>query len=139
WTAGDDDAPPESVDGWFWVWRGEAGRFAALLVSGVREGRPGFSIVPLPDAEPGEAAAVLEGAGSGGASLRSRMPGAELEGLYQVRTAGEALGVFARTLALLTDLGVDPPAERSPADARGPRPSRLAYRRVKLDRWHANP
>ena len=69
-----------------------------------------------------------------GEDFRSDMPGAELEGLYEIRAAGELLKLLARAFRL-----ADPDAEpeTAPADpdgeATGPVPTRLPFRRIPLD------
>jgi hypothetical protein len=115
WTGGGDSArqravgeAPESVDGLFWVFsEGSSvgdepgGRVHLLIVAGMRSGRPGFSVIPIPPvseatmAEWGEAV-VREG----GTDFESELPGSALKGLHQLTSPGEALKLAVRLWAL---------------------------------------
>jgi hypothetical protein len=132
WTDPGGGAVPESVDGFFWATPEGTGQLSLLLVAGIRPDRPGFSVIPLLPAPLAEAADWLEHRGrDDGGDFSSSIPGAELEGLHQLRTAGEVLKLAARTLARLeTDPGGTP--EVWPG-AGPPPPTRLPYRRIELD------
>lgn len=132
WTGGDEGQPPESLDGFFWTAPPGRGEVSALLSAGIRRDRPGFSVVPLPAAPVGDADAWLRSEGGGEPDLRGRMPGAELEGLYQLRTTGEALAFVFRALSFLEGAARGG-EELHSAVADGPPPSRLPYRKVALD------
>lgn len=145
WVPGDPGEAPESADGFFWT--ESRGRLSVMLVMGVREDRPGFSVVPVPPL-PLEEAAVWAGAQAreDGPDFASSLPGAELEGLYELRTAGEVLKLVARLLRHMEGThGPGGPggggAARVPeaagagaagAAARGPRPSGLGWVRIEL-------
>ncbi|MGD2067840.1 MAG: hypothetical protein PVI57_04080 [Gemmatimonadota bacterium] len=134
------EPPPQPVDGFFWTAAG--GKLSVLAVLGVREDRPGFSVVPLPplpvDDAPGWAADDMR---EGGGDFRSDMPGAELESLYEIRTAGELLKLVARAFGAIATGAAPPRPGPGPADGDpdgtvgpdGPAPSALAYRRITLD------
>ena len=131
WTEAPEGDAPESLDGFFWAAPGDGSRLFVLLVSGVRPDRPGFSVVPVPPSHLDEARVWL------GASMRpdapdfeSHMPGADLEGLYELRTAGEGLKLAAGVLALSV---AEPPERLPPWGGEGPAlptPSRLPYGRL---------
>ena len=128
WTA-EEGAPPESIDGFFWAAPGEGGELRLLAVSGMRGDRPGFSVLPLPPlpVETLRSWPELE-AREGRPDFRSRLPGAQLEGLLQVNTAGDLLGLAWRALAFLSESGAVEP-ETAPSVG-APPPTRLPYRRL---------
>lgn len=126
---------PESVDGLFWVAGG--GRLSVLVASGLRRDRPGFSVMPLPPVASAEASAW---GGTtfrdDGQDFRSAMPGAELEGLYELRTPGEVLKLLVRAFAHLDR--VEGAREEAAAAVAGggvdaPPPSRLPFVRILLE------
>jgi hypothetical protein len=123
---------PESVDGIFWVVAGE--RLHVLTVLGLRGDRPGFAVAPLPPVPAEDTAlwAATDMRGEGEEDFRSDMPGAELESLYELRTAGEILKLLARAFHLMT---AGTPRRETPAEPeeQGPRPSRLPFHRISLD------
>jgi hypothetical protein len=138
WVRAAPGLPPESLDGFFWA-RGSEGCFGLLLALGMRADRPGLSVVPLselPIAEAGEGTRMQMREAGGGGDFTSSLPGSDLEGLYELRTSGEALKLAARMLwRLETPTGIEA-AERTAPSAAGksaatPRPSALAFRRVK--------
>jgi hypothetical protein len=120
-------------------WTVPPGRVAFLLVAGLRPDRPGFTVVPLDpiplDDVPGWTGARIR---EEGPDFGSAMPGAELEGLYELRTAGEVLKLGARTLAFLeSDRARKGSEARAAEPARatreaGPGASTLAYTRITL-------
>ena len=131
WTDPEDGEPPESVDGFFWSAPPGRGELSVLLAAGMREEREGFSVVPLLPAPLADAPEWPRALGRDeGGDFRSRMPGSELEGLYQVRTAGEVLKLVARTLSFLGD---HPGREEVPGEGAHPAPTGLPYRKVCLD------
>ncbi len=126
-SAAAPSAPPESIDGFFWF-ADRAGALHLALVAGMRTGRPGFAIVPLPpqplDALPDWASGPGR---EDGPDFASSLPGAELEGLAAVRTPAEAFKLAARLLHRLVQRGpgaarspVPTPASPSDADAASP-------------------
>ncbi len=134
WARPEGDGPPSSLDGAFRTGTAD-GRVHVMAVGGLLGDRPGFTVMPVPGApaahEPGWCGAAMR---PDGPDFESDLPGAELEGLYEVRTAGELLKLVARAAALIRAGGVeasgdDPPASPTPE---GPRPSRLPSRRVLL-------
>jgi len=132
WVQTTEGSPPEPVDGLFWT-VSRMGQLHLLLAAGVREDRPGLSVVPLPDAPFAEASTWLD------ASVRERgpdfattLPGGELDGLYSLTAAGEVLKWVARLFFFMQrSSGSARPGAQGPEGA-VPAPSRLAYRRVSL-------
>jgi hypothetical protein len=136
WARPAEDETPESVDGLFWTAVGD--RMALLPVLGMREDRPGFGVVPIPLLPLADAGAWVGAEIRGdGNDFVSDMPGAELERLYEVRTAGEILKLAARAFRHLDREGREAApveAEEGAEDAGdGPRPSRLPWTRIELD------
>lgn len=135
WMHGSKEGAPESVDGLFWV-ASEAGALHVLPISGVLPERAGFRALPLPEAPLADAADWLEAdMRSGAADYQSELPGHDLDRLYSVETAGEVLKLLARffaymecTPAAVAAASVAP----GPGPGGGPRPSELAYSRVRL-------
>ena len=143
WSPGEDGggAAPESLDGLFWTWNpGEGGGVLHLLACmGLREGRPGFTVAPLPPLMPGEVQPLLtESIRGDGRDFQSELPGAELEGLYEVRTAAELVKLVGRVLAYLDEVGEEAVAGESPpepddgGEGSGPSASGLDARRIVL-------
>jgi len=139
WVEGDEREVPESADGVFWT-VAPSGLLHVLLVTGVRPDRPGVGVIPLPVAPLAEA----EGWASASAEMRgeeegddfaSSIPGASLDGLYGVRTAGEPLKLLARFFARA---GADPDSlvahdPRSDVGPEGPAPSSFPFKRMVVD------
>ena len=125
WVRTPDAETPSSLDGWFRTRVGED-----LVIMGVMDVRgpaAGFSVLPLPMLPLADAPAWRsEPIREDGEDFRSDMPGADLEGLYELRTAGELLKLVAR-LELLesTAAGVVRPLAPPSDAAGGPEPSRL--------------
>jgi hypothetical protein len=92
---------PESVDGIFWS-ATPSGRLHALLVTGIRPDRPGLGVVPLPAGPLDEAATWLDlEARVEEEDFATDLPGAELDALYEIRTAGEVFKLLGRFFAHL--------------------------------------
>ena len=135
WIEAADEQVPESVDGIFWTVT-PANTLHALLVTGMRPDRPGVSVVPIPEAPLAEATAWMSAevrSEGQGADFSSAIPGASLDGLLGLRTAGEPLKLLARFFAHVDSESaqeVDPPSDAGPP---GPTPSGLRFRRVGVD------
>ena len=133
WVGGGDE-PAEPVDGFFWTLARD-GTFHLLLAIGMREGRPGLTVVPLPEAPWSDAHAWTEASvREGGGDFRTNLPGGELEGLYSLTAAGEALKLAARLFAYERAVPAAVEKHMPPSDGGGegdgPAPSRLPYRKV---------
>jgi hypothetical protein len=138
WTRAEADERPRSLDGFFWTMPGD-GTVHLLAVAGLLEERPGFTVIPLPGV-PISDTGLWAGADmrSGDeADFSTDLPGSELEGLYEVRTAGELLKLGARLDAYLGRFPdatrVAEPAPESPENESAPRPSALVHSIVTLD------
>jgi hypothetical protein len=141
WTAGGEEEPPESLDGFFWSSVDEE-NVTLLIAMGLRKDRPGFGVVPLPTIP---VSAAGEWAGmpvrEQGKDFQSFLPGAELEGLYSLEAGAEALklamllfwyldsfpGCVAEGAAVRGAEGSEGSEE-----SEGPEPSALDYRRIVL-------
>lgn len=136
WAA-DGGGAPESIDGVIWtVATGDVLR--VMLVTGMRPDRPGMGATLVPEAPLTDASIWMNVRARGDErDFDSEIPGAEIDGLYEIRTAGEALKLLARFFAYA---GAVPEAleQRPPADgddvvaAGGPAPSSFAHVRVIL-------
>lgn len=140
WTGAGEGDRPHSLDGFFWTLPGD-GSLHLLAVSGLLPERPGFTVirlpgVPLADATAWAAASMRP---DGEEDFSSEIPGSELEGLYEVRTAGELLKLGARLdryLARFPGAAKVAASEARSSNAEAsptPRPSTLAARVVTLD------
>lgn len=125
-----EGASPESVDGAFWT-VSTAERLHVLPVTGVRPERPGFGTLAVPDAPLAHAAewvhvTVREDA----EDFASDLPGADIDRLYAIRSAGEILKLMARFFA---HAAARPGRRELPRGASGnaPRPSALPFVRVE--------
>jgi hypothetical protein len=125
-------APPEPADGFFWT-VSAAEVLHVLLVTGMRDGRPGLSVVPVAEAPLADAATWLDAAvREDGPDFATTLPGGALQGLYSFTAAGEVLKLAARVWAYLAGTpGAALPGERGPQGA-SPAPSGLSYKRVTL-------
>lgn len=136
WASAESGAP-ESVDGIFWSAPAE-GTLQTLLVTGLHVGGEGLGIVPLPAAPLADAAAWLDVDARGdGQDFGSDLPGSEIEGLYALQTAGEALKLLARFFAYVSSVPeslvpVTASAVEIDPSVPGPRPSTLDFTRVVL-------
>lgn len=129
WVRPDAEEPAEPVDGLYWEIR--AGDLGALIVSGLREGRPGFGVVVAPPV------ALTDLAAASGAEVRpdgpafaSALPGGAESGLLSLETAGEVYALLARLFAHLAERPEDLSARLDPATGESPSASRFPYRRV---------
>lgn len=146
WLQSSPDAAAEAVDGFFWC-LGDAGLLHVLLIAGIRDDRPGFAVVPLPEAPWADAATWLDAPiRPGGGDFATTLPGGELEDLYSFTAAGEVLKLVARLFAHVQarpgapvdgSPRLDQPAEPAgsganpaPPDGSGPARSALPYRRI---------
>ncbi len=147
WGEAAETGAPEPVDGLFWT-RGGEGVLNLLAVFGLREDRPGISVVDLPGITPPVLAdALAVPARESGEDFESGIPGSELEGLYGVETGAELVKLLGGTFALLhghpeclaarTEPSMpvhDPAADDTEAPTRDPTappPSALPYRRIE--------
>lgn len=110
---------PRSLDGFFWTVRGDT--LHLLGVMAMSHGGVGLDVLPLPgvplsDRDAWTATEMRET----GEDFRSEIPGSELEGLYELRTAGELLKLAARLdgFAIRFPEGAEPVDER-PAPPEG--------------------
>ncbi len=125
---------PESVDGAFWT-VSDRGVMRSLMVTGMRPGRPGFGILPLPDAPMEDAPTWLDVDARGTASdFSSTLPGSDMDRLYSFETSGEVLKLLARFFAYAAGVsGGLVVGERDPhATDAVPQPSALPFTRVVL-------
>ncbi len=111
WIEEARNAPPESVDGFFWFCDAR-GALHLALVAGMRGDRPGFAVVPVPpqplDALPGWVAGPAR---EGGGDFETSLPGAELDGLLGIRTPAE---IFKLAALLLRHIARHRPALHPP-------------------------
>lgn len=131
--AREGDAPPMSVDGLFRTVTDD-GRVHVMAVAGVVGERPGFTVVPVAGApladESGWVTADMRGSER---DFSTQMPGAELERLYELRTAGEMLKLVSRAIRVVAR-GRATAGEATAAEppAGGPPASALTGRRIEL-------
>jgi hypothetical protein len=118
------------VDGFFWSSARSDSEVHLLLATGLRGGRPGFSVVPIEPVSAADLPAWCQAAGrEEGGDFANSMPGAELEQLYQLTTPAEALKLAAR-LWLLPELARM--NAQTPAAAGLPTPSTLPYTKIMV-------
>lgn len=111
----------EAVDGWFWT-RSSEGTLHVLVIAGVREDRPGFAVVPVPEAPWSEAPAWVDAVvRPGGDDFAPTLPGGELGGLYSIEAAGEVLKLTARLFARVA-AGAGTEERAASHDVHGPDP-----------------
>ena len=133
WATGLEGGRPESLDGIFWT-ATASDDLHVLTVSGLRPDRPGFAALALPRVPLADAALWVNArVRESGDDYASDMPGAELDRLHTIETAGEVLKLLARLFAyaaaMPSALRHTTPAEHV-ADA-SPRPSELPYTLVR--------
>ncbi|MEJ2539210.1 MAG: hypothetical protein P8188_04460 [Gemmatimonadota bacterium] len=146
WSRDDDEDRPLSLDGFFWTVRGDV--LHVLGVGGLQGvAGQGFQVLPLPGVPRTDADVWLsQEMRDEGHDFRSEMPGAELEGLYELRTAGELLKLAARIDRFMGRFpdGVEAVTSRAPGassgagdgppgpSVQGPPRSHLDYARLLL-------
>jgi hypothetical protein len=138
WSHPDPDGPAEDLDGFFWT-RSAGGSLSLMAALGIRSDRPGLSVMPLPPVPLADAGQWPGSrARDEGPDFQTTLPGGELDDLYSVVTAGEALKLVSRAFAYMNARPEAlAPQERSPhpdevEDApRGTRPSFLPFRRIR--------
>ena len=123
WIEEAHDAPPESVDGFFWV-GDDTGALHLALIAGMRSDRPGCVVVPVPpqplDTLPGWATGPAR---EDGGDFETSLPGAELDGLLGIRTPAEVFKLAALVLGRFVRERPELQAPRSPAGHEGEPPS----------------
>lgn len=145
WMAPSEEGPPEPVDGLFWA-APDGDRLSLLVIGGMREDRPGFSVVPLPPVPLDDAGAWIRArVREAGSDFETTLPGGELDRLYSFEAAGEVLKLVARTFRYVEEhpravyrQDESPAApetvEEAGTDGRsGPRPTGLPYRGIHLE------
>ncbi len=132
WVRADEGDPPASLDGFFRTRIGDT--LHVLGVTNVLGDRVGFDILPVPPAPVADLPgwATLQ-ARDDGDDFHSTISGAELEGLYELRTIGELLKLLSRlerfaTMAPEALVQLDPKSE----DDLRPTPSALPAHRLIL-------
>jgi len=122
WIPGEPN--PESLDGVFVTWNG--GEVTAVATAGVSRARGGVIAMPLPgipaDELPGLSDRSMR---AGGEDFSTEMPGAEIDDLYGVQSAGEVLKLIVRLLPALGESEAGRAGEGSEGQ---PTPSSLSYR-----------
>lgn len=92
WAAPAEGMRPEPADGFFWTLLREGPtELHVLLCLGLREDRPGFSVIPVtgvPDDEPHWAE---YDARPGGTAFETTIPGGDMDRLYSIETPAEIL------------------------------------------------
>ena len=113
WMEPGGDAVPEPVDGIFWA-SPDGERLSLLVIGGMRDDRPGFSVVPLPPVPLEDAGAWLRTqVRETGTDFETTLPGGDLERLYSFETTGEVLKLVARAFRYVechSDAVTDEPA-----------------------------
>ncbi|MEX2465409.1 MAG: hypothetical protein WD995_00780 [Gemmatimonadota bacterium] len=137
WVEAGEEEVPESVDGMFWTLTPD-GMIYALIVTGVRPDRPGLGVIPIPEAPLADAEAWLTAAVRAteeGEDFASTIPGASLDELYGIRTAGEPLKLLARFFSYIAAAPQSLKAHDSRSDIgpEGLAPSVFPFKRVTLD------
>jgi len=135
WARPTDEETPEPVDGIFWTAPGD-GRISLLVACGLREDRPGISVVSLPPLPLSHGDRWVDArVREEGRDFETTLPGGEVERLYSLEAAGEVLKLVARFFAFAGTASrageIQAPPEAPGPEA--PRPTALSYRRVDLD------
>lgn len=124
-----DEGPAEPLDGIFWT-RAVGEALCLLAVTGIRPGRAGFSVLPVPAVPLGEAVAWMgRSVRETGRDFETVLPGGELERLYSIEAIGELLKLAARVCAHAVTV---PEALGSEERVREEGASALAFRRLRL-------
>ncbi len=137
WVRESPEDRPASLDGFFCTSDGD--KVVFLGVMGITGPGQGFSVMPLPALPLTDVPIWLsETMRSEGEDFRSSIPGAELEGLYELTNAGEVLKLMARLdlyLRLFPENRVELESvhEAAKAAAAVPIPSRLRSTLLTLD------
>jgi len=122
----------ESVDGIFWA-VSASGHLRCLVVTGIRDDRPGLGVVPVPEAPLDDARRwIRTDVREGAEDFSAKLPGSELDRLHAFQAAGEVLKLLGRFFAFASSV---PSALTPGAPEPGvgpPRPSALPYTRVGL-------
>ena len=131
WMSGADSGTPESIDGVFWV-LSNRGTLHSLLIAGLRPDRPGFVIVPIPEAPVSEASSWVQAIVRNGMDdFSSQLPGGELDQLHALETSGEVLKLLARFFAYVSSVpGAVEMVSPNTSDQADPIPSTLPFSRV---------
>jgi hypothetical protein len=96
WTRPTPEGVPEPVDGVFWT-RSPGDVLQSLMATGLREGRAGLAVVPLPEAPWADAPRWARAhVRQEGRDFETTLPGGELGQLYSLERAGEVLKLLAR-------------------------------------------
>jgi len=135
WVRVGSGEAPTSLDGFFRTVVSE--RIHLLGVMNVFDGADGFEILPVPPAPLADLPtwATLDGrVDDDSADFESSMPGADLEGLYELRTVAELLKLVSRIERLARADGtlVAAPAAGERVEDRTPTRSDLEYDRLVL-------
>lgn len=131
WTGG-ETGPPESIDGMFWSVSSDD-HLHVMPITGLRPDRAGFGMLAVPGAPLGHAQGWLSTPmRDDSEDYSSTMPGAAIDRLYAIETAGEVLKLLARFFARVAEGrgGRAAPAPAVAGGTRGPAPSSLPYLRV---------
>lgn len=133
-----DPTPAEPLDGIFWT-RSTGGTLSLLIAMGVREDRPGLSLMELPPAPLDDARRWPDlDAREEARDFETTLPGGELDRLYSIVNLAEVLKLVSRLFAYLQGVsGALGEPETAPSvgevDAEaGVRPSALPFRRIRL-------
>ncbi len=112
---------PESMDGFFWAATRDRA-FHAAAVTGMRQDRPGYGVIPVPP-QPLDSLSswTAEPAREGGAEFSTSLPGAQMDGLAGIRTPAELLKLMALALERWAS-GAIQPAPSPPSSSLSPAP-----------------
>ena len=128
WVHGEGGDAPESADGLFWA-VGPGGVLHLTVAVGIRAGRPGLSVVPVPPHPIGTMDEwAAEPAREDGEEFATSLPGAELDGLMGLSSPAEVFKLAAVLLRAVAKGGGRP--EEVPASPRSPNeplPTELPY------------
>lgn len=144
WASVTPESTPEPVDGFF-VTAAAADdplgpvytQVDVLMALGVRQDRPGFSVVPFETISGSGISEGWELPARDGREFENVLPGGEMAGLYSIVTVPEALKLVGRCLWYIDRHPGDVTAEDAPGQRPPDRPgavprSRLPFHRVSL-------